>query len=78
MMKRSKPTAGTNDFAAYVLQVGKRGYSVHYAACAAVMLRYFGVPSRYVEGYYINAETAAARSVSGRVDSDRSGAAGMG
>ena len=31
------------------------------------MLRYFGVPSRYVEGYYINAETAAARSVSGRV-----------
>ena len=62
-----KTDCGTNDFAAYVLQVGKRGYSVHYAACAAVMLRYFGVPSRYVEGYYINAETAAARCVSGRV-----------
>lgn len=62
-----KTDCGTNDFAAYVLRVGKRGYSVHYAACAAVMLRYFGVPSRYVEGYYINAETAAARSVSGRV-----------
>ena len=53
-----KTDCGTNDFAAYVLRVGKRGYSVHYAACAAVMLRYFGVPSRYVEGYYINAETA--------------------
>ena len=62
-----KTDCGTNDFAAYVLQVGKRGYSVHYAACAAIMLRYFGVPSRYVEGYYINAETAAARCVSGRV-----------
>lgn len=30
-----KTDCGTNDFAAYVLRVGKRGYSVHYAACAA-------------------------------------------
>ena len=29
-----KTDCGTNDFAAYVLRVGKRGYSVHYAACA--------------------------------------------
>lgn len=62
-----KTNCGANDFAAYVLTVGKRGYSVHYAACAAVMLRYFGVPSRYVEGYYIDAETAAERDVAGRV-----------
>lgn len=46
-----KGSCGENDFATYVLEVSKRGYDVHYASCAVLMLRYFGVPSRYVEGY---------------------------
>ena len=29
------------------------GYDVHYATAAAVMLRYYGIPARYVEGYLI-------------------------
>ena len=37
----------------------KAGYSVHYAAAAAMMLRYYGIPSRYVEGYVIKAGKAA-------------------
>lgn len=51
---------GESDFIAYVLELGKSGYSVHYASCAAMMLRYFGVPARYVEGYMLNADEAAA------------------
>lgn len=47
-----KGSSGENDFAMYVLEVSKCGYDVHYASCAALMLRYFGVPARYVEGYY--------------------------
>lgn len=51
---------GKSDFIAYVLELSKSGYSVHYASCAAMMLRYFGVPARYVEGYMLNADEAAA------------------
>ena len=29
------------------------GYSVHYASAAALIFRYFGIPSRYVEGYIL-------------------------
>lgn len=50
---------GESDFIAYVLELSKSGYSVHYASCAAMMLRYFGVPARYVEGYMLNADEAA-------------------
>ena len=50
---------GKNDFLSYVLQQNTGGYSVHYATAAALMLRYLGVPARYVEGYYISSETAA-------------------
>ncbi len=49
---------GDNDFIAYVLELGKSGYSVHYATCAAMMLRYFGVPARYVEGYLLTEKQA--------------------
>lgn len=48
-----------NDFFQYFMEQSKEGYSVHYATAAAVMLRYFGVPSRYVEGYYLSEEQAA-------------------
>lgn len=50
---------GDNDFLKYTLEQSKKGYSVHYATAAALMLRYFGVPARYVEGYFISAEEAS-------------------
>lgn len=56
-------TAVTNnddtDFIKYFLDNSKRGYSVHYATAATLMLRYFGVPARYAEGYFISAAEAA-------------------
>ena len=50
---------GNGDFLQYTLEKSGRGYSVHYATAAVLMLRYMGVPARYVEGYYLSAEQAA-------------------
>lgn len=50
---------GNNDFFQYTMEQSKSGYSVHYATAATLMLRYFGVPARYVEGYYLSAEEAS-------------------
>lgn len=50
---------GTNDFMQYTLEQSKKGYSVHYATLATLMLRYCGVPARYVEGYFLSADEAA-------------------
>ena len=53
--------SGSGDFLHNVLeQSSGAGYSVHYATAAALMLRYYGVPARYVEGYYLTPEEAAA------------------
>ena len=38
----------------YFLTEQKRGYCVHFAASAALLLRSAGIPTRYVEGYVIN------------------------
>ena len=49
---------GEGDFLRCTLEYGGAGYSVHYATVATLMLRYFGVPARYVEGYFLSAEEA--------------------
>lgn len=49
---------GDTDFIKYFLDSSNRGYSVHYATTAVAMLRYFGVPARYAEGYFISAAEA--------------------
>lgn len=49
---------GNGDFLQYTLEQSGSGYSVHYATAATLMLRYFGVPARYVEGYFLSAEEA--------------------
>lgn len=54
-----KTRSGGNDFLQYTLEQSGSGYSVHYATAATLMLRYFGVPARYVEGYFLSAEEAA-------------------
>ena len=51
---------GNNDFITYTLEQSKRGYSPHYATVATLMLRYLGVPARYVEGYFLSEEKAEA------------------
>ncbi|MBR3936161.1 MAG: transglutaminase domain-containing protein, partial [Oscillospiraceae bacterium] len=50
---------GGTDFAAFFLEKSARGYSAHYATAATLMLRYFGIPARYAEGYLLPAEEAA-------------------
>ncbi|MBR4080035.1 MAG: transglutaminase domain-containing protein [Christensenellaceae bacterium] len=49
---------GNGDFLQYTLEQSGSGYNVHYATAATLMLRYFGVPARYVEGYFLSAEEA--------------------
>lgn len=49
---------GKNDFVKFTLEQSKRGYNVHYATIATLMLRYMGVPARYVEGYFLSADEA--------------------
>lgn len=50
---------GNADFLQYVLESSGSGYDVHYATAATLLLRYFGVPARYVEGYFLSAEEAS-------------------
>ena len=41
------------DFALWFLESGESGFCVHYATTATVLLRYYGIPARYVEGYTV-------------------------
>jgi len=41
------------DFLQVFLEKSGQGYAVHYASAAVLMLRYFGIPARYVEGYLV-------------------------
>ena len=45
------------DFAKWFFEDKKSGYDVQYAAAAVMMFRYYGIPSRYVEGYLLTPET---------------------
>lgn len=47
------------DFLEDFLLLSGIGYDIHYAAAATIMMRYFGIPARYVEGYLITPDTAA-------------------
>lgn len=49
---------GSVDFSQYFAVYSTRGYSVHYATAAVLMLRYCGVPARYAEGYFLPAAEA--------------------
>lgn len=53
-----KTPSGSGDFLQYTLERSGSGYSVHYATAATLMLRYFGIPARYVEGYFLSQEEA--------------------
>lgn len=47
------------DFVEYFLEYQQRGYCVHFASSAVLMLRSLGVPCRYAEGYCIPATLVA-------------------
>lgn len=48
--------AGSTDLAYWFLTEAQSGYCVHYATATAVLLRWIGIPSRYVEGYAVTAQ----------------------
>ncbi|MBD3107393.1 hypothetical protein IEO70_03365 [Bacillus sp. AGMB 02131] len=54
--KNVKALPESSDFVQYVLEESKTGYATHYATVATLLFRYYGVPSRYVEGYLITPE----------------------
>lgn len=40
------------------MQVGRAGYSVHFASAATLILRYYGIAARYAEGYIVTSDAA--------------------
>ena len=53
----SRMPAQQQDFARWFLEEGERGYCVHFASSAVVLLRAAGYPARYVTGYTVRAGT---------------------
>lgn len=51
------------DFALWFLRDGDRGYCVHFASAATVLLRAAGVPARYVTGYMVDTTAGEAVTV---------------
>lgn len=49
-------TPDGEDFVEYFLTEGQRGYCVHFASAAVLLLRQAGVPARYVSGYVADVE----------------------
>lgn len=45
------------DYAQYFLLENKKGYCVHFATSAVIILRQMGIPARYVEGYAIDPDS---------------------
>lgn len=46
-------TPRSSDFVEYFLTTQKRGYCAHFASAATLLLRSYGYPARYVEGYVV-------------------------
>ncbi len=53
-LKPRKLPLGQRDFAVWFMKTQNKGYCVHFATVAAVLLRAAGIPSRYVVGYTVN------------------------
>lgn len=47
------------DFVAWFLTESSTGYCVHFATAMTMLLRYYGVPARYVTGYLVDAKAGA-------------------
>lgn len=62
--KTSKMPAGNEDFVRWFLEESDRGYCVHFASAATVLLRAAGIPARYVTGYMVPARAGESVTVS--------------
>lgn len=51
------------DFALWFLNDSERGYCIHFASAATVLLRAAGIPARYVEGYLTDTDANVQRMV---------------
>lgn len=51
------------DFVDYFLNESHRGYCMHFASAAAVLLRNMGIPTRYVSGYVVDLEAGKTAAV---------------
>lgn len=54
------------DYVEYFLMDNRKGYCVHFATAATLLLRSMGVPARYVEGYIVTRKDIVVGIVSGR------------
>lgn len=52
------------DFVEYFINQNHKGYCVHFATAATLMLRRAGIPARYVEGYFVGTDDIS------QIDSD--------
>ena len=52
------PFDGEGSFLRYILREQQCGNAPHYATVATMMLRHYGIPARYVEGYVITPDDA--------------------
>ena len=58
-------TPRSQDVVTYFLGTQKRGYCAHFASSSTMILRYMGIPTRYVEGYMMTyTDMLAGRGVS--------------
>ncbi len=55
-----EPVPEGEDFIEYFYFTQQKGYCIHYASMATMMLRLMGVPARYVTGYVIPSQSFAA------------------
>lgn len=61
----SRMPRGEEDFALWFLTESDRGYCVHFATAAVVLLRAAGVEARYVSGYMVRAQAGESVTVTG-------------
>ena len=67
---------GSEDVVKYFLSESQTGYSVHYATAATLLMRYYGVPARYVEGYVLNTDELDAQAAAGEGEGRAEGESG--
>lgn len=61
-----KMPEGELDFVVWFAEEAERGYCVHFASAAAVLLRCAGIPTRFVTGYMVQVKPGEATQVYGK------------
>ena len=61
--KNTKEMSEDMDFARWFVEKSGRGYCVHFATAAAVLLRCAGIPARFITGYTVNVQAGVRKTV---------------